>query len=492
VLNLDPSVLVLFAIVNLLAAALLARHLLAESAKAPRPRRPRAADGGEFIRDPSLPPGGPRPDRSGRDFLPPEYFEELAKVMPRENVAPRAPAAEKGPSLFRDLIRGTLARIKENTEHAYFAVDGEEKILCSNELANRLFGVTSGELMGRPLKDFLNLAADRDGSAHNHRATAQRADGTFFDVSLHFELLDPASRIVGIKIEHDYQQEPIKPAAEPKADASIVRSQPHARLGRPLDPGSIELNAQEMVNPMRAVMELAQMISKDSDNLTPTQKRYLQALQNRGNRFIHQIEDMELLIQIQDGSAVPEVKPFPLADLLQQMVAESKASLTRDGVDLTFINLCRRTFLVQSDVAYFQRLIRYLLNSALRATSEGTIVVELDSRVAPGEGLAGEDHGNLEWDIRRQIRISLRVPGNAYNPQAAEVLKGMTGAANSDDTRLQQAGGPGRDYRHPDVLGLTLAGSICELLGGKLSYRESGPGEGIFCFEAEVSCLQID
>lgn len=452
-----------------------------------------------FEKHPDYAQGGDRPDRSGRDVLPAQYFEDIKRyVLPPEYEPLTArddtpSAAKEAPAgLFTDLIQSSLNRLRDSTEYPVLAVDRTEQILVSNALADRLLGYGQGELNGRPLRDIFNLAEDPSGSSQRHRATGHRADGSLFSAWLNFSVIDSTKRIVAITIDHEYEQGKGVSQQARGGDApgnSMVQSPKGGSEIAKIDPNSLELSAQEMVNPMRAIMELAQLIAKDADNLTPQQRRYLQAMQNRGNRFIHQIEDIDLLIQLQEGVTQPKEKPFDVFKLIEKVVSEVSASVTRDGVSFLFNSQFSRRFLIQTDEDFFLRVLRYLLNAAQRATPQGEIEVILSSAESSDGGLSAFQ--NLDWDARRKLRLEVRVPGKEFSADVAQKLKNL--GARSDETALVQQKSENRsDPRQPDLLGLTLAEEICRLLGGALSYSGSEKGEGAFSFEWECDCLDIE
>ena len=152
--------------------------------------------------------------------------------------------------------------------------------------------------------------------------------------------------------------------------------------------------------------------------------------------------------RIEAGVVNPQIQPFSLQDLLNKIECEFVAQADAKG--LTYRS--RETpFLVQSDPALVELILRNLVSNAIRYTDAGGLLVACRKR--------GEQAVLEVWDTGIGIAPA----------QQVDVFK-----------EFHQVGNPERDRRKGLGLGLAIAQGLARTLGHALSLRSTPQRGSVF------------
>jgi signal transduction histidine kinase/CheY-like chemotaxis protein len=203
------------------------------------------------------------------------------------------------------------------------------------------------------------------------------------------------------------------------------------------------------------------------------------------NRSIASLEGLfnEVLdiTRLDAGAMQANVRAVPLQPLFSRLAAELMPAAEQKGLALRFVPTARSAW---SDPVLLERILRNLVNNAVRYTDAGAILVGvrhlLQGRqpgVVPGLVLEVRDSG-VGIDADQQLRVFeefYRVGGNL----------GMTAAVAPGEVRDRSAEA---DRANGLGLGLSIVARLCELLGHQVTLR-SAPGCGS-CFRLHLPAAQ--
>lgn len=162
--------------------------------------------------------------------------------------------------------------------------------------------------------------------------------------------------------------------------------------------------------------------------------------------------------KIDAGAIRPKIETFALHPLLQRLRIDFKAEAEAKGLDLR-VRKCEA--LACSDALLLERILRNLINNAIRYTQAGGILV--------GVRRHGE-HWRIEvWDT-----------GIGIAPEQTEKVF----------DEFYQVGNPERDRRKGLGLGLSIVGRLAELLGHPLTLRSKHGRGTVFALELPAACAQ--
>lgn len=109
---------------------------------------------------------------------------------------------------------------------------------------------------------------------------------------------------------------------------------------------------------------------KNGDLDLDTRRRYLRVASSQGQKLSDLVEELFELARLESTEMRPDVEPFPLAELVQDVVQDFQLQAADDGVDLA-ADLPREVPPVAADIALMQRVLQNLIGNALAHTERG-------------------------------------------------------------------------------------------------------------------------
>lgn len=151
--------------------------------------------------------------------------------------------------------------------------------------------------------------------------------------------------------------------------------------------------SHDLKTPLASLRGYLETLSLKQDSLDDERRRrYLEVATRQSERLGHLVEELFELARLQSKEVRPTLEPFPLAELVQDVVQEFRLEAERRDVDLRF-DPPEEVPLVSADIGLIQRVLQNLIGNALEHTEAGgSVAVVLD----PGERTVGvrvEDTG---------------------------------------------------------------------------------------------------
>jgi len=385
-----------------------------------------------------------------------------------------------------------LAQVVDQASEAIMVKDLDNRFVAWNRGAERLYGFTADEVMGRTAHDVLRI--EETGGPESEaleRVRAQRSeglsvtrrirkDGSTVDVELSLSpLYDPDGRHIGeIGVARDisdrllYEQE--LEAAKDAAEAAN-----HAK-------GAFLANmSHEIRTPMNGIIGMTEL-ALDTE-LDPEQRDYLTSVRRSAENLLQVINDVLDYSKIDAGRIDLEKIAFPVRAILSDAVKSLVPRARESGLHLVLDIAPDVPISLIGDPLRLGQVLLNLVGNAVKFTERGEIVVSVarctdtgpahapDSSVAGGALLPAGGSG-LDR-IRLRFRVTDTGIGIAEQKQR-EIFDAFTQA---DSSTTRRYGGTG--------LGLSISRQLVSLMGGHLGV-ESKPGNGSsFWFDLE---LQVD
>jgi signal transduction histidine kinase len=196
---------------------------------------------------------------------------------------------------------------------------------------------------------------------------------------------------------------------------------------------------------LRGYLETLQL--KDDSLSLQDRRRYLQIVASQSERLHRLVEELFELAKLEDFEVRIALEPFPLCELVQDIIQKFTLVAQEKGLELRAILKPDVPFVV-GDISLIERLLDNLLENAIRHTPAGG-----------------------------RIEVAVTGAGSTVGLQISDTGGGIAGEAlphiferfYTDRTRSPSAGGAG--------LGLAIAKRIVELHGGHIVARsELGQG----------------
>jgi PAS domain S-box-containing protein len=347
-------------------------------------------------------------------------------------------------AIERDSIR--LAAIVEWSDDAIVSKDLDGIIQTWNRAAERLFGFTEDEAVGRSItiiipperlaEEEVVLSRIRSGQTVDHYETVRRAkDGRLIDVSLTVSPIRlPNGTIVGAsKIARDItEQKELRRAAD---EASRAKDQFLAML------------SHELRTPLNAVLGYVDMLR---NNVVPEQQRAkaIEIVARNAELLTRLVNDVLDTSRIVSGKLRIELRDCDLSEIVREVVESIRETAAAKRIELTS-NVPLRQH-VHGDQDRLRQTLWNLLANAVKFTPAGGRV---DVSLEP----AGSD-----------VRIRVQDSGIGLAADSIPYVFHRFWQGQSSDHR--GTGGLG--------LGLALARHIVELHGGSIRAESPGLGKG--------------
>ena len=348
--------------------------------------------------------------------------------------------------LEREAFR--LAAIVESAEDAIVSKDLDGIIQSWNHGAERIFGYTAQEAIGRSITivipdDRLDEEAEvltriRAGLAVEHFETVRRRkDGSPIDIALTVSPIRTSTgEVIGAsKIARDItEQRRLREIAE---DASRLKDE------------FLALLSHELRTPLNTVLGYARMLRKeDSRMVGDLRVRALDALERNADALSRLVTDVLDTSRSVSGKLRLDLETAPLEEIVSEAVRT--VSPPAEAKDLSFEIHCEPGISVRADRDRLQQVLWNLLSNAIKFTPAGG-TVSLRTR---------RDHGS--------IVISVEDTGIGIAPEHLPHVFQRFWQAHTGASR--EFGGLG--------IGLTLSRHLVEMHGGTIAVDSLGPGRG--------------
>jgi len=349
------------------------------------------------------------------------------------------------------------ARLILDTAHdAFVGMDTAGRIVTWNAQAERTFGWSRDEVMGRSLADTIIPMAYRE--AHNNGMQRFLATGEAPVVNKRLELrgLHRAGHDfpVEITITSPMRRENgfffgafLRDISDrQERDDQLRRARDKAEAATRAKSEFLANMSHELRTPLNGVIGYSQLLQRDR-SLSGSQQEALEAIAQCGAHLLDLINDVLDLSKIEAGFVDIEASVTDLGQLttdLRHMVGDSAR---RKGVVLSMLAAADVPRRVVLDGRHLRQVLLNLLGNAVKFTAEGEVRL----------GIARGEDGQLAFEVSDT--------GVGIEPEAVtEIFDAFTqtkaGAA---------AGGTG--------LGLTISQHLLRRMGGELQV-ESTPGRG--------------
>jgi len=356
--------------------------------------------------------------------------------------------------------RARLAAIVESSDDAIIAETLDGIITSWNQAAERLYGWTSEEAIGRPIS--MTVPADRmeelseymgrvsRGDRVDHLETVRlRKDGARLDVSITLSpIYDEQQRIIGLsKSSRDITE-------RRRFEAELWKKNVELEIAARAKDAFLASMSHELRTPLNSIIGFTgTMLMKLPGELTFDQERQLQLIQFSARHLLSLINDLLNLAKVQSGKTDLRMERVPTRAVVQELAATLRPSAEAKGLRFE-TGVPSREVEIPTDRRALLQILLNLAGNAIKFTDRGAVRVELE-QVKPEPGK------------RREV--------------AFRVIDTGVGIRREDQGRLFQAFEQFHPQRAPSDpgsgLGLHLSQRMANLLGGRIDVT-SEPGKG--------------
>jgi PAS domain S-box-containing protein len=363
-----------------------------------------------------------------------------------------------------------LAAIVESSDDAIIGKTLDETVVSWNRGAERIYGYTSAEMVGRSLTALVPaelrgelggiMARLKQGEGVEHLETTRlRKDGQRIQVALTISpMKDTTGRVVGAStiardITERRQTEAEREARRVAEASNQAKSEFLANM------------SHEIRTPMNAILGLSHLALQSG--LNPQQHNYVEKVHRSAESLLGIINDILDFSKIEAGHLDIEHIPFDLGDVTDGLANLLGMKAEEKGLELVFDLPPGLPSALVGDPTRLGQVLINLGNNAVKFTERGEVIV--------GVAVLSRD------DTSVRLRFEVRDTGiGITSEQRRRLFKPFSQADASTSRRF---GGTG--------LGLAISHHLVRMMGGELAV-DSTPGLGSrFHFSATFGvCLE--
>ncbi len=350
-----------------------------------------------------------------------------------------------------------LAAIVDSSDDAIMAADLDGTALSWNLGAERLYGYSAEEVVGRPVS--VIVPPDRKDEFRNlfervvqgeriigHETVRQRKDGQLVEVSITVSpITNETGEIVGASaIGRDIHE-------RKRLEAELEAARDEAMEVSRLKSEFLATMSHEIRTPMNGVIGMTGLLL--GTDLSPEQRDYAETARSSAEALLTVINDILDFSKIEAGRLDLEIIDFELRSVVEE-VADLLADSAHDkGLELATVVPPDLPQVVGGDPGRLRQVLLNLASNAIKFTSEGEVLVRAK--------LADENQDDVV------IRFEVTDTGIGIPAEAQARL--FTSFTQADASTTRRYGGTG--------LGLAICKQLTELMGGDIGV-ESQVGEG--------------
>ncbi len=137
---------------------------------------------------------------------------------------------------------------------------------------------------------------------------------------------------------------------------------------------------------------LETMLDRDDDLDRAQRHRFLETAHRHAERLGRLVDELFELARLESAEMKPKVDPFPIAELVQDVVQELRLTAAKRGVALD-VHLAEDLPPVAADIGLIQRVLENLIENAIRHSEEGDSVTVVLARDGGSVAVRVEDTG---------------------------------------------------------------------------------------------------
>jgi PAS domain S-box-containing protein len=299
-------------------------------------------------------------------------------VTTLQTFAAQSVLAFQNARLFREIQRQKQysEMLVETSPVAIATMDLHGAVVGWNPGAERLFGYSQAEALGRQMEDLVGTPEIRDAVRANIRQTlegewiraiAQRArkDGTMVDVEISsMPVVVEGARVGMIGIYHDISE--------------LLSARREAEAANEAKSAFLATMSHEIRTPMNAVIGMSGLLLNTA--LTEEQRDYAEIVRQSGDTLLTVINDILDFSKIEAGRLELEAQPFDVRECIESALDLVATRAAEKGIDLAYLIGDGTPPAIVGDVTRLRQVLLNLLSNAVKFTEAGEVVLSVTAQ----------------------------------------------------------------------------------------------------------------
>ncbi len=396
-------------------------------------------------------------------YTDPNAYGDMHRLL-LESVASQAAIALENARLYQEVQseKQYFESLVLNSPTAIVVIDLSANIMAWNPAAERLFGYTREEAVGRNIDVLVAQTAElraeataysrqaAQGDILHHIIQRSRKDGSLVDIELFTVPVIVEKKQIGtLAIYHDITE--LQQARQAAEAATQAKSAFLATM------------SHEIRTPMNAVIGMTGLLLDTP--LSPEQQEFVETIRTSGDALLTIINDILDFSKIEAGRMELENQPFELRECLESALDLVAPKAAEKGLNLAYVLAPQVPELINGDMPRLRQILVNLLGNAVKFTETGEVVLSVKAEGRRMKDEPAPDSLPLSAFI---LHFSVKDTGIGIPPDRMGRLFQSFSQVDASTTR--RFGGTG--------LGLAISKRLVELMGGTMWAESEGTGKG--------------
>ncbi len=360
----------------------------------------------------------------------------------------------------------------ENANSVILRWDASGNVTFFNEFAQRFFGYSEEDILGRNVLGTILPSVDSQGNdlaamlqdlikhpeqyiTHEHENMRRNGDRVWLEWTNKAMFNEQGELVSMLSVGLD--------ATERRhAQQALEQAKREAEAANRAKGEFLAMMSHEIRTPMNAVIGMTGLLL-DTD-LTPEQRDFAETIRNSGDALLTIINDILDFSKIESGKLDLEEHPFHLRDCIEGVIDLLAPKAAEKRLELAYYIDPRVPVMVQGDVTRLRQVLMNLLSNAVKFTDVGEVVVNVTAHQLGRSRLITDNpptalpsaYANI-YPIY-ELEFNVRDTGIGIPPDRLDRL--FQSFSQVDTSTTRQYGGTG--------LGLAISKRLCEMMGGSL------------------------
>ena len=354
-------------------------------------------------------------------------------------------------------IRAFLASIVESSDDSIIGTNLNGIILSWNRGAERLWGYTAEETIGRHItllfppdhqQDYMDSLEriERQQPIERFESMRVRKDGSRVEVSVILSpIRDDAGRLRGVSAIYSDITE------QKRAEAELLKAKEAAEAASRAKSEFLANMSHEIRTPMNGILGMLD-VALDME-LSDELRDYLDTARVSANTLLVILNDILDFSKIEAGRMELEQTPLSVAEIVKEAAAVLAVVARNRGIDLNYDVAAGVPLVLLGDPTRLRQVLTNLINNAIKFTEHGSVGV----------------HAAVERMDNEEAVLRFSIADTGIGMSEAQRMVIFEAFRQADGSTTRRYGGTG--------LGLSICQRLVDLMGGKL-WVESEPGQG--------------
>ncbi|HEY2844581.1 MAG TPA: response regulator [Bryobacteraceae bacterium] len=358
---------------------------------------------------------------------------------------------------YAERTQAFLASIVESSDDSIVGTDLDGRVASWNRGAERLFGYTAEEAIGKLItmlfpqdrqSDYVQVLQKIRRQEHIERFESVRVakDGRPIPVlTIVSPIRDRAGRLQGVSaIYRDM-------TTEKKAAADLLRAKDSAEAASRAKSTFLATMSHEIRTPMNGILGMTELVLES--DVTADQRESLDLVKVSTESLLSVINDILDFSKIEAGKLDFEAIPFDFRDSLGETMRTLGFRASQKGLELIYDVRPDVPGVLIGDAGRLRQILVNLVGNAIKFTERGEILVKVEVQSSTAETVC--------------LHFSVQDTGVGIPVEKHQKI--FEAFSQADDSMTRKYGGTG--------LGLTICGRLVEMMQGSI-WVESEGGQG--------------